>query len=100
MNTELQLLLIKFNQLTHEVSFEMASQVGKTKPTQTEYLVLDQAPVKTKNPNRVLGGQIAAAKRALKKVEIEELARQAAEIMAESDSEYESESESDLDELD
>jgi hypothetical protein len=92
MATELQLLLIKFTQLAHEVSFEMASEVGKINQGQTGYIVMD-VPVKTKNPNRVLGGQVGAVKRALKKAEIEELARQAAEIMAE-ESEYESESES------
>jgi hypothetical protein len=93
MATELQLLLIKFTQLDHEVSFEMASEVGKINQGQTGYIVMDEPVVKAKNPNRVLGGQVGAVKRALKKAEIEELARQAAEIMAE-ESEYEDESES------
>jgi hypothetical protein len=107
MATELQLLLINFTQLTHEVAFEMASTIGKSGSNQTEFIVLE-APVKVKNPKRVLAGQVSAVKRALRKAEeeeIEELARQAAEIMdsedeSESESDYESDDDSGLDELD
>jgi hypothetical protein len=105
MATELQLLLIKFTQLSHEIAFEMASTIGKVQTTPE--LVVMEAPVKVKNPKRVLAGQMNAVKRALRKAEeeeIEELARQAAEIMEESESEsesdYESDDDSGLDELD
>ena len=101
MATELQLLILKFTQLSHEIAVELANEFSTKPATKSGLVVLDaqQPPVKVKNPKRVLAGQMNAAKRALRKAEeaeqaqrdaeIAELARMAEEILEESESDTE-----------